>query len=135
MSARRHYGRVMGMGETGGTDAFTREEVPFGCVVHRHGDTSEIVLEGELDLATRPTLDEALETAMWPGPVATLLVDLTEVTFADSTTLAWLLAAHDRAQSAATRFLAVVGPGPVRTLLELTGLYGRFKVVPGARMR
>jgi anti-anti-sigma factor len=97
-------------------------EPPYGCSVHRRGPTSEIVLAGELDLAAKPVLDEAIKTALTPGPVQTLIVDFTRATFADSTTMSWLVRANTRTEEAGGRLVAVVGPGPVRAVLRMTGI-------------
>jgi anti-sigma B factor antagonist len=116
-------------------DALSLREAPFGCRVHRHGHTSEIELEGELDLAAKPTLDDAILTALHPGPVETLIVDFTGVTFADSTTVNWLLRADSSARATNGRLVAVVAPGPVRDLLTLTGLDERIALVANGPMR
>jgi anti-anti-sigma factor len=113
---------------------FLRES-PFACTVHRNGHTSEIELGGELDLAARPTLEEATATALEPGPVDTLVVDFSRVTFADSTTVMWLLRTDRRAQAGGSRLVVVAGPGAVRDLLEMTGVDEHLTVVATARMR
>jgi anti-sigma B factor antagonist len=110
-------------------------DAPFGCLVHRRGPTSAIELEGELDLAAKQTLDEAIEAAVQPGPVETVVVDMTRVVFADSTTLAWLVAAEVRMQASGGRLVAVAGPGPVLDLLHLTGLDRRLTLVDDGPMR
>jgi anti-anti-sigma factor len=110
-------------------------DAPFGCTVHRRGLTSTIELHGELDLAARPTLAEALDTALEPGPVETVLIDLTGVSFADSTTLAWLVGADGRVRADAGRVVVVAPPGPVLDLLHLTGLDRRFTLVDAGGMR
>jgi anti-sigma B factor antagonist len=120
---------------TEGYDAQFRDEIPFACTVHRSGGTSEIALAGELDLATRSTLDEATATALHPGPVETLVIDFTGVTFADSTTVTWLLRTDRRVQAGGGRLVAVAAPGPVRELLRMTGVDEYLTVVAHARMR
>jgi anti-anti-sigma factor len=115
-----------------------RQEVtdtPFGCTVHRRGVTSAIELEGELDLAARPTLEEAIDTAVEPGPVETVVIDFTRVVFADSTTLAWLMAVDARMRASGGRLVAVAHPGPVLDLLRLTGLDRRLTLVDSGPMR
>jgi anti-sigma B factor antagonist len=104
-------------------------DAPFGCRVHRRGATSAIELEGELDLFGRPTLDDAIDAAIEPGPVETVVVDMTAVTFADSTTLAWLVAAEGRMRGTHGRLVVVAAPGPVLDLLQLTGLDRRLTLV------
>jgi anti-anti-sigma factor len=120
---------------SGRSDAWAVGETPFGCNVHRRGATSAIELEGELDLAARPTLDEAVDTAIEPGPVETLVVDFTHVRFADSTTLAWLVGAEARMREAGGRLVAVATPGPVLDLLHLTGLDRRLTLVDSGSYR
>jgi anti-anti-sigma factor len=116
-------------------DVSALQNSPFGCAVHRRGQTSEIVLEGELDLAAKVVLDEAIATALGPGPVQTVIVDLTRVTFADSTTMTWLVQADTRTNAAGGRLIAVAGPGPVREVLRLTGIDERVTLVADGRMR
>jgi anti-anti-sigma factor len=99
-----------------------RGDPVFGCTVRRRGLTSAIELEGELDLAAKATLEEAIERALEPGPVETIVIDFTGVIFADSTTLAWLVAADARIQEKGGRLVAVARPGVVLELLRLTGL-------------
>src|SRR5919197_3680002 len=96
-------------------------DAPFGCTVHRRGLTSAIELDGELDLAARATLEEAVDTALEPGPVEIVVADMTSVVFADSTTLAWLVAADARIRAAGARLVTIAPPGPVLDLLHLTG--------------
>jgi anti-anti-sigma factor len=67
--------------------------------------------------------------------VETVVVDLTGVVFADSTTLAWLVAAEARMRSAGGRLVAVAGPGPVLDLLHLTGLDRQLTLVDNGSMR
>jgi anti-sigma B factor antagonist len=110
-------------------DAAVLGEEPFTCAVHRRGRTSEIVLEGELDLAAKHVLDEAIATALQPGPVETVIVDLTGVSFADSTTMTWLVQADTRSREAGARLVAVAAPGPVRDVLEMTGIDERVTIV------
>jgi anti-anti-sigma factor len=116
-------------------DASALQDAPYSCAVHRRGKTSEIVLEGELDLAAKPILDEALVTALEPGPVETVIVDLTRVTFADSTTMTWLVQADTRTNMAGGRLIAVAGPGPVRDVLHMTGIDELIMLVADGRMR
>ena len=107
----------------------------FGCTVHRMGVTSVIELRGELDLAAREMLDAALETALEPGPVVTVVADLDRVTSADASTVAWLLRADAQVRLAGGRFVAVTGNGRAGQVLRLTGAGGRLDVVSGRHAR
>jgi anti-sigma B factor antagonist len=86
-------------------------------------------VDGDVDLATAPALEEALEAAVRDS-VGALVVDLTRVSFIDSTGLQvllrirGLLGREDRA-------LALVCPhGPVRRVFELAGVSDVFALYP-----
>jgi anti-anti-sigma factor len=90
-----------------------------------------VALHGELDMVSievvRPALAE-LHAAGW----ASLVLDLRELTFIDSTGLSLLLAAEREAQRLGAEFAIVDGSPPVARLLEIVGLHDHFT---RARMR
>jgi anti-sigma B factor antagonist len=75
---------------------------------------------GELDIATAPQLRRALEARAPQGGL--LLVDLTSVTFMDSSGLGVLLALQADLRAAGARLAIVCPPGPVYLLFEVTGV-------------
>jgi anti-anti-sigma factor len=82
-------------------------------------------VEGEIDLLTTPVLVEALDGALTGSEHLT--VDLTEVSFMDSTGLRALLETRRRAEGAGgTVVLRVVEGGPVARLLDLAGVRDLF---------
>lgn len=90
-------------------------------------DSSRLVtVSGEIDLASAPKL----ETALVAEADQTVIVDLLEVGFMDSTGLRSLLSARDALEEGGGRLLLVFGEGPVERILELTGLTGRFEHFP-----
>jgi anti-anti-sigma factor len=105
----------------------------FGCTVHRMGVTSVIELRGELDLAAREMLDAALELALEPGLVMTVVADLDRVTNADAFTVSWLLRADAQVRLTGARFVAVTGKGRAGDVLRLTGVERRLDVVAAAQ--
>ena len=94
--------------------------------------TTVIELQGELDLAARKMLDDALESALHPGPVVTVIADLDAVTSADATTVAWLMHADAVVRLAGGRFVTVLGKGGAGDVLRLTGMRRRLDVVGDA---
>lgn len=80
---------------------------------------------GEIDLGSAGELSDYLVDAMQQtGP--DLVLDLSDVTFMDSTGLKVFLATHRRLQLVGGR-LALAGPGrPVRRVLTVTGLDQMF---------
>lgn len=84
-----------------------------------------IAVRGELDLSTAPELEEALEEAVADG-TASVLVDLAECEFIDSTGIALIVKAWqrlDRDAGGGEGRVVVCGPNAqVRRVLEITGL-------------
>ena len=87
------------------------------------GDVVVVVVEGEHDIYTAPTLRERLEEALGRG--GGIVVDLTAATFVDSSVLGALLDARRRAIEAGQGYVVCVGdsvePG-VQRILDITGL-------------
>ena len=87
-------------------------------------------VSGEVDIQTSPVLDEQLQKVLDQG-LSSIVVDLGEVTFLDSTGLSVLIAALKRCQGAGGD-LRLVSPRPnVRRVLEITGLTETFHVGGG----
>lgn len=94
----------------------------------RSHDSAVVVrVSGEVDIQTSPILDSNLQQVLGDG-VASIVVDLAEVTFLDSTGLSVLVAGLKRCQEAGGT-LQVVSPRPhVRRIFEVTGLTDAFQV-------
>jgi anti-anti-sigma factor len=96
------------------------------------GDVLVVVIEGEHDIYTAPTLRDRLDEALDRG--GGVVVDLTGATFVDSSVLGALLDARRRAHDADQGFVVCVGdsvePG-VRRILDITGLVPVLPVVNG----
>ncbi len=96
------------------------------------GDVVVVVVEGEHDIYTAPTLRERLDASLDRG--GGVVVDLTAATFVDSSVLGALLDARRRAHEAEQGFVVCIGdqvePG-VRRILDITGLVPVLPVVNG----
>jgi anti-sigma B factor antagonist len=85
------------------------------------GRTHVVAVDGELDLAAAPGLAAALDEAIESGKTR-LVLDLTGVSFVDSTAMHVVVAAARELRQRLGK-LALVGPDPnVRRLVELTRL-------------
>ena len=84
-----------------------------------------IRLHGELDIGTAPELERHLSAVDYDG-VETLLIDLEHVEFMDSTGLALILRAAQRAATSGYQLHLRSGPRQVQRLFALTGLLDRF---------
>ncbi|HLI15766.1 MAG TPA: STAS domain-containing protein [Acidimicrobiales bacterium] len=84
---------------------------------------------GEVDVSTAPLLRDGLLGV--PADEPLVVVDLSEVTFLDSTGISVLVAARKRALGASVR-LVVTRP-QIAKVLEVTGLASQFEVVAARR--
>lgn len=80
-----------------------------------------LALAGELDLAGAPSLQREIESLPWPQ-LAELMFDLGELTFMDSSGLAVLIRASQRAATAGLRFSVVHIPAQPRQLFAIVGV-------------
>ena len=99
--------------------------------VSRHGRTAAIALTGELDLADRAALRRAASRALAERPTEVLVIDMTRVSFFDSSVAHWLLEAHWQATAGGTRVVALVADRDARELLSVLGVAGVVSVVDG----
>ncbi|MFF2549920.1 STAS domain-containing protein [Nocardia sp. NPDC058058] len=84
-----------------------------------HDGATVLAVIGEVDLATAPALENAIDSTLSGKPGA-LVIDLSEVSFLASAGMAALVAAHQRAGG--TR-IAVVADGPATSRqLKMTNL-------------
>ena len=84
------------------------------------------MVSGELDLATVPQLSAAVAEHHDAG---LLVLDLTAVTFIDSTGVRVLIQADRSCARSGSRLVVLAGDGPVRRLLDLCKLDGRLALV------
>jgi anti-sigma B factor antagonist len=94
----------------------------------RQGGQARVVLAGELDIASTEMLERELESLEGDSP-ATLILDLRQVEFIDSTGLRAVIAANERAREAGRRLVVVRGSNAVERLFTVTQLDRRLEVV------
>jgi anti-sigma B factor antagonist len=86
-----------------------------------------VSLQGEVDIYTAPRLKERL-TELLDAGVTGLVVDLTDVTFIDSTALGVLIGGVRRLHEVEGHMALVVATRPVERVLTLTGLDRVFTI-------
>ncbi len=102
----------------------------FSVTSERQGDDLGIVsLSGEVDIFTAPQFKESLLEVLDDG-VRRLVVDLSEVTFIDSTALGVLIGGVRRVHAADGTMAIVVATRPVERVLSVTGLDRVFSMYP-----
>lgn len=87
--------------------------------------------KGELDLATVPALERAVETLPW-SELTELVFDLAELTFIDSTGLSVLIQASQRATTEGVWFAVIGVREQPRLVFRLTGVTHRLNIRPSS---
>lgn len=100
----------------------------FRVDVEPERERVRVIPHGELDLATVSQLETRIEELRSRG-FATIVLDLRQLAFMDSTGLRLMLQLDAEARSDGFRFSIIDCEGPVRRVLELSGLDGRFEHV------
>jgi anti-sigma B factor antagonist len=86
-----------------------------------------VTLAGEVDLYTAPEFREVLLRGIDQG-ARHVIVDLSSVTFIDSTALGVLVGGGKRLRSPNSSLLIVCGLDGIRRILEIAGLAGVFTI-------
>lgn len=99
----------------------------FDVSLSATGGVTVVRVVGDVDLATSPRLKEALDEAIRSGSDAVRL-DMSDVTFLDSSGISVLVDAQQRLQDASSK-LVLHGVGDhVRRVLEISGLGSFFEL-------
>jgi anti-sigma B factor antagonist len=88
-----------------------------------------VMVEGEVDIATASRLISVLNSSV-ADAIKSVIVDLTQVDFMDSTGLALLINAHRRLSLRRKGFAVVCPPGPLRRVFEITDMIETLRVCP-----
>jgi anti-anti-sigma factor len=94
----------------------------------RRGATYVVAPSGELDIATVAVLEPAVLAAE-ATDAETILLDLSGLTFIDSTGLRLVLDINDRCGGAVDRLRVIAGSPAVERLLDIVGLRERLPLV------
>jgi anti-sigma B factor antagonist len=92
------------------------------------GHLPVITIVGEIDVATAPQLRESLHEVIAKGQ-ATVVLDLLEVTFLDSTALGVLVGGLKRCRDLGGELYIVVADARLKKIFEITGLNKVFPLV------
>ena len=99
---------------------------PFSVRIERSARVHRFTPSGELDVATVPTLEAELDAVETLDPGRTIVVDLTELTFMDSTGLHLLVRLTERFPE---RLRVINGSSSVERLLDLSGARDRLPII------
>jgi anti-sigma B factor antagonist len=83
---------------------------------------------GELDLATAPLLETAFDAVLGDDDAEMIVVDLTELSFMDSTGIHLLLRMHASCKDA-DRLRVINGSRAVERVLDITGVRAHLPII------
>ena len=95
----------------------------------RDGTVAVIVATGELDLSGATVLETELERLTDDPELGTIVLDLRQLEFMDSSGLRLVVLADMRAREAGRRFALVRGPETVHRVFEITRMSDRLDFV------
>lgn len=95
----------------------------------RDGDWRVVTVNGEIDVHTGPALRDHLLSAFSQGE-DTVVVDLSQVSFLDSSGLGVLVTAHKRARTTNGELRIAACRPPVSTIFQITALDRAFCIYP-----
>jgi anti-sigma B factor antagonist len=123
VSTQADFGEPLPEEDVQGTDG-------FGTRITRRGDVVWVAMGGELDVFTAPHLRSALAEAA-PRSDQTLVLDLRGLSFIDSSGLAVILGAHERALRDGRPQVRIViqGSAPVEALFHTIGAADYLELV------
>src|SRR5687768_13101416 len=92
-------------------------------------DTHIVAVTGEIDLFTAPEFKQRVSAPIDAGRTR-VVVDLTETTFIDSSSLGVLIGAHRRLRRLEGSLVIVCSNDAIVKTFRITGLDGVFTIVP-----
>jgi anti-sigma B factor antagonist len=100
----------------------------FECEVRASGRAGAwIRLCGELDIATAPQFEQAVQDSL--SSALLVIIDLRELTFMDSTGVHVIVQADARGRRSGRRLVLVRGPAQIDRMFKLVGLSDRLGIV------
>jgi len=103
--------------------------VPHQLVLssERYGDTTLVRLSGEMDIACEDYFEQSMRPLEQEG--SWVVLDLSGLTFMDSTGLRLILRAWDQSRRDGFQLAVLPGTGPARRTLEVSGLQRVLPIV------
>jgi anti-sigma B factor antagonist len=125
MQSVNHSGSRAGASAFAEDGSFNSSSIRFSARLTKDSEGGVLTLEGELDLETAPEFDRQLDR-IHTTEVTRVLIDLSGVTFMDSTGLSSIVRASRFAESNGHSLVLRRGPRQVQRLFELTGIESRL---------
>ena len=104
---------------------------PLALTINHAGRTVTVSAAGELDLATAPQLEECLRQLIEEEVTAEVTLDLSQVSFMDSTSISTLIRMRQLAAVSDTTLVLSSPSAPVIRILDIMGITKVFQIRTG----
>jgi anti-sigma B factor antagonist len=94
------------------------------------GDTAILTPVGDIDINTQPVLAAAIKQSQTENGIVRLVIDLTGVSYMDSSGVATLVQALQTARKRSTKLVLAAPQQRVLTILQIARLDSVFRIVP-----
>jgi anti-anti-sigma factor len=101
--------------------------VEISASISRDGGEATVVVSGEVDTATGPVVDRAIQEALTTDGVDAVRVDLSAVRFLDSSGISLLLKGRRVADDRAISYRVTDAHGTVLRVLQLSGVWDHLR--------
>jgi anti-sigma B factor antagonist len=125
-SIRRPLSYTIESGGPTGSGRLREGDMTISVATQWDGRAAAIAVAGEVDLASMPSVDAAVEAAVCAPDVASVVVDLSQVTFLDSSGISGLLRGRRLADEHGVTYTVGGAHGLVLDVLELTGVWAHL---------
>ena len=106
-------------------------QTPFEIVSENEAQNARLVLSGELDIATVPRVEDAVNAAL-TGTVRTLTIDLSGLSFVDSSGLRMFIVLDQRARAEGWKLCLIRPDTRVLTVFRVSGVEENLPFVEDA---
>jgi anti-sigma B factor antagonist len=113
---------------TSSSPAANGDSKALSVVVREEDSTLRVEIAGELDISTVPACNKEL-SELRHNSANRVVLDLSAISFMDSTGLSAVLVAEMHARMRGQKFVVVAGPPHVHELFKLTGVDNFLEVV------
>ena len=110
-------------------EGWTGTEFEVSIVEHAEG-YSVFSVRGEMDLHTAPKFQHAIERVAEDGDVSTVVVDMGDVAFMDSTALSSLMRSKDALDQKGVSLRLAAPSRAVERIFAVTGFQDYFEIFP-----
>jgi anti-sigma B factor antagonist len=95
----------------------------MSITTRRQGDTAIVAIDGAIDISNVGQMDDQVTAAVQSADTNSVLVDLSGLTFMDSSGISSLLKGRRQADAVGTQYQVAGAEGVVRQVLDLTGVW------------